>query len=81
MRKQDLWQHTKRVISEGCYEMVVLDELSLAIQFGLIAPGEVLDFIRKRPKQVEVILTGPDMPDVILDVADQITELRRNTQG
>ncbi len=77
----ELWEHTKRVISEGRYEMVVLDELSLAIQFGLIAPGEVLDFIRKRPKQVEVILTGPDMPDVILDVADQITELRRNTQG
>jgi cob(I)alamin adenosyltransferase len=77
----DLWQYTKRVISEAQYEMVVLDELSVAMQFGLIPPVEVLDFIRKRPKHVEVILTGPDMPDVILDVADQITELRRSTQG
>jgi cob(I)alamin adenosyltransferase len=77
----DLWQYTKRVISEAQYEMVVLDELSVAMQFGLIPPVEVLDFIRKRPKHVEVILTGPDMPDDILDVADQITELRRSTQG
>jgi cob(I)alamin adenosyltransferase len=77
----DLWQYTKRVISEAKYEMVVLDELSVAMQFGLIPPVEVLDFIRKRPKHVEVILTGPDMPDAILDVADQITELRRSTQG
>ncbi len=77
----DLWQYTKRVISEAQYEMVVLDELSVAMQFGLIPPVEVLDFIRKRPKHVEVILTGPDMPDAILDVADQITELRRSTQG
>lgn len=76
----DLWQYTKRVISEARYEMVVLDELSVAMQFGLIPPVEVLDFIRQRPKYVEVILTGPDMPDAILDVADQITELRRNTQ-
>ncbi len=77
----DLWQYTKRVIAEAKYEMVVLDELSVAMQFGLIPPVEVLDFIRKRPKHVEVILTGPDMPDAILDVADQITELRRSTQG
>ena len=74
----DLWQFTKRVVFEGRYELVVLDELSVAMQFGLIPPVEVLDFIRKRPKHVDVILTGPDMPDVILDVADQVTELRRN---
>jgi cob(I)alamin adenosyltransferase len=77
----DLWQYTKRVIEEARYEMVVLDELSVAMQFGLIPPMEVLDFIRKRPKHIEVILTGPDMPDDILDVADQITELRRSTRG
>ena len=74
----DLWQFTKRVVFEGRYELVVLDELSVAMQFGLIPPVEVLDFIRKRPRHVDVILTGPDMPDVILEVADQITELRRN---
>lgn len=74
---QDLWQHTQTVVAEGKYSLVVLDELSLAINFGLIPEAEVLSLIQERPSQVDLILTGPDMPQTILDVADQITELRR----
>ncbi len=74
---KELWHHTQVVVSEGKYSMVVLDELSLAINFGLISEVEVLNFLRQRPAQVDVILTGPDMPQSILDIADQITELRR----
>jgi cob(I)alamin adenosyltransferase len=57
--------------------LVVLDELSVAINFGLIPEEEVLDFLNTRPAHVDVILTGPDMPPAILEIADQITELRR----
>ncbi|MBF2051224.1 MAG: P-loop NTPase family protein [Leptolyngbya sp. IPPAS B-1204] len=73
----DLWQHTQTVVAAGQYALVVLDELSLAINFGLISEADVLDFIQQRPRQVDLILTGPEMPQAILDVADQITELRR----
>lgn len=73
----ELWQHTQTVVAEGKYALVVLDELSLAINLGLIPIAEVLSFLRNRPGQVDVILTGPDMPQPILDIADQITELRR----
>jgi cob(I)alamin adenosyltransferase len=75
---QDLWQHTQRVVQQGRYALVVLDELSLAIAYGLIAEAEVLEFLQQRPPQVDVILTGPEMPDSILEVADQVTEFRRN---
>ncbi len=73
----DLWQHTQTVVAAGQYALVVLDELSLAINFGLISEADVLEFIQQRPRQVDLILTGPEMPQAILDVADQITELRR----
>jgi cob(I)alamin adenosyltransferase len=73
----DLWRYTKAVVVEGKYSLVVLDELSLAINLGLISEADVLGFIQQRPGQVDLILTGPDMPQSILDVADQITELRR----
>jgi cob(I)alamin adenosyltransferase len=76
----DLWRQTQAVILEKKYDLVVLDELSLAIHFGLISETEVLSFLSKRPPQVDVILTGPEMPKSILDVADQITELRRSHQ-
>lgn len=75
---QELWQYTKRVVVQGQYALVVLDELSLAIEFGLIAEAEVLEFLETRPRSVDVILTGPDMPRSILEMADQITELRRS---
>jgi len=75
---QDLWQHTQKVVLEGKYSLVVLDELSLAINFGLIPEPEVLEFLAKRPVDVDIIFTGPSMPEAILDVADQITEIRRS---
>jgi cob(I)alamin adenosyltransferase len=74
---RDLWQHTQTTVAQGKYSLVVLDELSLAINFGLISEAEVLNFVQQRPSQVDLILTGPDMPPAILDIADQITELRR----
>ncbi|NJM98705.1 MAG: P-loop NTPase family protein [Phormidesmis sp. RL_2_1] len=73
-----LWQHTQQVINEGQYGLVVLDELSLAIDFGLIKENELLNLLKHRPAHVEVILTGPQMPESLLDVADQVTEFRRN---
>ncbi len=71
-----LWQHTQKVVEEEKYSLVVLDELSLAINFGLIPVSEVLAFLEKRPAHVDIILTGPEMPQAILDVADQVTEIR-----
>ena len=73
-----LWQHTQAIVNEGKYGLIVLDELSLAIDFGLIKENEVLTLLKHRPAPVEVILTGPQMPDSLLAVADQITEFRRN---
>ncbi|MEA5570543.1 P-loop NTPase family protein [Calothrix sp. UHCC 0171] len=75
---QKLWQHTQKVVLQGKYSLVVLDELSLAINLGLILETEVLSFLAQRPTNVDIILTGPEMPKSILDVADQITEIRRS---
>jgi cob(I)alamin adenosyltransferase len=75
---QELWQHTQEVVLAGKYALVVLDELSLAIKFGLIPEFEVLELLKARPRHVDLILTGPEMPQSILDRADQITELRRS---
>ncbi|MDX2100122.1 MAG: P-loop NTPase family protein [Leptolyngbyaceae cyanobacterium bins.59] len=75
-----LWVYTRDVVMESRYDLVVLDELSLAINFNLIAESEVLSFLTNRPHHVDIILTGPEMPDSLLEIADQITELRRSHQ-
>ncbi|NDJ15811.1 P-loop NTPase family protein [Myxacorys almedinensis] len=76
----DLWHHTQDMVCQGRYDLVVLDELSLAIHFGFIPEAEVLEFLKQRPSHVDVILTGTDITSAILEVADQITELRRSHQ-
>lgn len=75
---RELWDYTQSAVFAGKYSLVVLDELSLAINFGLIPELEVLSFLERRPRNVDVILTGPEMPIAILELADQITELRRS---
>jgi cob(I)alamin adenosyltransferase len=77
---QNLWKQTQALVMQCRYDLVVLDELSLAIHFDLISEAEVLEFLQKRPRHVDIILTGPEMPRSLLDVADQITELRRSHQ-
>ena len=74
----DLWQHTQATVLDGKYELVVLDELSLAIHFGVISEADVLALIERRPRHIDMILTGPNMPSSLLAVADQVTELRRS---
>jgi cob(I)alamin adenosyltransferase len=76
----DLWQYTQNVVCQNRYDLVVLDELSVAMNFDLIPSSEVLAFLQRRPRHVDVILTGSGIPQSILEVADQITELRRSHQ-
>lgn len=74
---QELWHYTQKLIIDGDYALVVLDELSLAINFGLIPETEVLRLFDQKPTSLDLILTGPNMSDSILDRADQVTHIRR----
>ncbi len=73
----ELWSYVKSVVKTEQYGLVMLDELSLAIDYGLIPETEVLDLLKQRPSQMDIILTGPKMPYSILSMADQVTEFRR----
>jgi cob(I)alamin adenosyltransferase len=76
---QDLWRHTRHWLLEGDADLVVLDELGLAVTYGLVDEDEVVHSLRDRPGRMEVILTGPSIPERLVAMADQVTELRRDT--
>ncbi len=71
-----LWQFTHDQINSHEYTLVVLDELSLAMKLGLIQEQAVLDLLDQRPVSLDVMITGPDMPESLLERADLITQLR-----
>ncbi len=75
---EQLWQYVQNTVREGSYALVILDELSLAVNLGLIPESEVLALIDSKPHHLDIILTGPSMPPAILEVADQVTEIRRS---
>ena len=74
----ELWRHVQAVVNQGKYSVVILDELSLAISMELIPLDEVMHFLQHRPRHVDVTLSGPEMPPAIIEMADQVTELRRS---
>jgi cob(I)alamin adenosyltransferase len=64
-----------RVIAAGDHDLVILDEINVAMAYNLIPVGEVLDMVRRRPPQVEVVLTGRAAPPEIIKAADLVTEM------
>ena len=60
----------------GQYDIVVLDEINVAIWFDLLSVKQVMDFLDKRPKNVEVILTGRRAPRELIEYADLVSEIK-----
>jgi cob(I)alamin adenosyltransferase len=54
---------------------VVLDEVNVAMFFGLVSPAEVLSALRKRRKDTEIVLTGRNAPPEIIKEADLVTRM------
>jgi cob(I)alamin adenosyltransferase len=61
----------------GLYDIVVLDELNVAMWFGLLPTHAVLAFLDRRPPQVELILTGRRAAVEIVERADLVTEMQQ----
>jgi cob(I)alamin adenosyltransferase len=62
-------------ILSGEYDMVVLDEINVALFFGLLTVKDVLNAIDDKPGDVELVLTGRRVPDEILARADYVTHM------
>jgi len=69
-------ERARVAMRSGRYDVVVLDEINVAIWFGLLTSEEALAFLDERPEQVEVILTGRRAPPELIERADLVTEMR-----
>ena len=66
----------EKVIRSGEYDVVILDEINVALNLGLIEIDRVQEIIEKKPKHVELILTGRSAPEKLLEIADLVTEMK-----
>lgn len=63
------------IIDNKC-DILILDEIGNALRYGLVSTERVLDIIKKKPKKMELILTGRGVTPEILTAADLVTEMK-----
>ncbi len=73
---REAWDLARQLIAAGAHDLVILDEINLALAFSLLDPEEVYEALRQRPPWVEVVLTGRQAPPALVELADLVTEMR-----
>jgi cob(I)alamin adenosyltransferase len=66
----------KEAISGREYDLVIADELNVAVYFGLIKIKDAVSLIREKPEEVELIITGRYAPHEFINIADLVTEMK-----
>jgi cob(I)alamin adenosyltransferase len=66
----------KKSLTQGCYDLVILDEVNNAIHYNLVSVDEVLKLMELKPDRVELVLTGRYADERIIAAADLVTEMR-----
>lgn len=69
-------RRAREAMTSGEWDVVILDELNIALHFGLLGVGEVIDALRSRDPRVEVVITGRYAPRELVDEADLVTDMR-----
>jgi cob(I)alamin adenosyltransferase len=72
---QQALNHAEAVIEGNKYDVVILDEINVAMDYKLIDKEKVVSLMKRKPERMELILTGRYAPDEILKNADVITEM------
>ncbi|MEM9172275.1 MAG: cob(I)yrinic acid a,c-diamide adenosyltransferase [Pseudomonadota bacterium] len=64
------------MMASGDYDLVVLDEINIALRYGYLSAEAVIEGVDQRDKRTGVILTGRDAPQALCDYADLVSEMR-----
>lgn len=66
----------KEILYKGSYDLVVMDELNIALFYKLFSIEEVIEIIKNKKENIELIITGRYAPDELIEIADLVTEMR-----
>ncbi len=69
------WQLAKKAILNDEYNLIILDEANIAIDLGLIELEEVLDVLKHKPEDMEIVLTGRNARPEIIEIAHLVSEI------
>lgn len=70
------WEEACRMLGDDSYQMVLLDELNIALHQGYLNIDRVLDDLQNRPAMQHVVVTGRSAPKALIELADTVTEMK-----
>ncbi|MDA8335580.1 MAG: cob(I)yrinic acid a,c-diamide adenosyltransferase [Peptococcaceae bacterium] len=69
-------KRVREIMNDGAFDLVILDEVNVAVHFGLVAVERVTELIENRKAHVEMVLTGRAAPRELIERADLVTEFK-----
>ena len=70
------WETARKKMRSGKYDVIILDEIHVAVHLGLVALPDLLALIRERPDDVHLILSGRHAHEEVIRLAHLVTEMR-----
>ncbi len=71
------WEVARAKLGSGDYDLLIFDELTYIVAYGWVSAEEVATAIRDRAPTTNVVLTGRDAAEELIEVADTVTEMRK----
>lgn len=69
-------EDVKKALLSGQYDLVIMDEINIAVHYGLLSANDVLGLLDKKPPETEVIITGRYADEKLIKKADLVTEMK-----
>ncbi|MCE7028916.1 cob(I)yrinic acid a,c-diamide adenosyltransferase [Jiella avicenniae] len=69
------WERAKAMIMDEEHQMVLLDEMNIVLRYDYLDLAEVIDFLKNKPADKHVVVTGRNAKDELIELADLVTEM------
>jgi cob(I)alamin adenosyltransferase len=73
---QQYFSRIREIVNTGEYQLLILDEILDAVNCEMISLANLIEFLKQRPKNLEVVLTGRNPSEQLLEMADYVTEMK-----
>ena len=72
----DTLEISKEKMMSGKFDVVILDEINYALQLKLLNLDDVIDLIKSKPSELDLVLTGNHAAEEVIELADLVTEMK-----
>jgi cob(I)alamin adenosyltransferase len=70
------WEIAKKAIENNEYQLIILDEMNIAIDLGIIDVDEVVEALKNKPQNMEIVLTGRNAHEKVIEIAHLVSEIK-----